>query len=52
VLGDNRLIVQQKVSDQPVVGFDWNREKQGLSICCSLDQKARVLIVTRLNKMQ
>lgn len=48
VMGTVEEISQLKLSTQPVVSLDWNREKQGLAVCASLDQKISVLFANNL----
>ncbi len=50
VIGNIELLNDQKIADQPIVGFDWNKEKIGLGVATSLDQKLQVILVTKLNK--
>uniref|UniRef100_UPI00358F3E1A dynein axonemal assembly factor 10 isoform X1 n=1 Tax=Myxine glutinosa TaxID=7769 RepID=UPI00358F3E1A len=49
VAGCVRLLQNVGVATQPISGFDWSPDKQGLCACTSFDQSIRVLIVTRLN---
>ena len=37
-------------TDQPITGFDWHADKQGLFCCGAFDQSVRVGTVTRLNR--
>jgi hypothetical protein len=37
-------------TDQPITGFDWHADKQGLFCCGAFDQTVRVGTVTRLNR--
>lgn len=39
----------RRLSDQPIVSFDWHPEKQGLCVMTALDQTVKVGIVTKLN---
>jgi hypothetical protein len=50
VMGSVELLNARIVSSQPVVGFDWHADKEGLACAVSLDQAVRVLIVTKLEK--
>ena len=50
VVGRVELRNARIVSSQPLVGFDWHADKEGLACAVSLDQTARVLIVTKLEK--
>ena len=43
IMGETTLLNSQRISDQPIVSFDWNRDKMGLAACISLDQQARIL---------
>jgi len=36
---------------QPVSGFDWHPDMQGLAVCTSFDQTVRVVIVTKLTTL-
>lgn len=38
----------KRLSEQPVVSFDWNADKRGLYVAATLDQSLRVGMVTRL----
>jgi len=49
-MGSVELLNARIVSSQPVVGFDWHADKEGLACAVSLDQAVRVLIVTKLEK--
>jgi len=50
VPGEVELLNARIVSSQPVVAFDWHADKEGLACAAALDQTARVLIVTKLEK--
>ena len=50
VIGRVELLNARVLSSQPFVGFDWSPDKEGLACAVSLDQTARVDIVTRLAK--
>jgi WD repeat-containing protein 92 len=50
VMGSLELLNARIVSSQPVVGFDWHADKEGLACAVTLDQQVRVLIVTKLEK--
>lgn len=49
VVGRIELLNEKNIADQPIVGLDWNGDKQGLGCACSLDQQVKVLICTKLN---
>ncbi|CAD2217632.1 WD domain, G-beta repeat, putative [Angomonas deanei] len=49
VAGKVNALNTVKVGDQPINALDWNRGKEGLLACASLDQSLRVMLVTRLN---
>ncbi|XP_034250555.1 WD repeat-containing protein 92 isoform X1 [Thrips palmi] len=49
VIGNLSLLQNSTLSTQPISGFDWSPDKQGLAVCTSFDQTFRVLIVTKLN---
>ncbi len=51
VAGTVSLLQDVTFSTQPIAGFDWNQDKQGLCVCVSFDQAVRVLIVTKLNTL-
>jgi len=42
--------LQQVISSQPIVSFDWSADKEGLCVLSCLDQTLRSYIVTKLNK--
>lgn len=44
-----QLCPTNKLAEQPIVSFDWNKEKNGLFCMCSLDGVLQTGIVTRLN---
>lgn len=48
VAGSVDLLNSRVVSTQPIVGFDWSPDREGLCCMCSLDQTMRVFIVTKL----
>ena len=50
VVGTLELLNSKVISTQPIVSFDWNVDKEGLSAMTCLDQTLRVFIVTKLNK--
>lgn len=50
VVGSVELLNARVLSSQPFVGFDWSPDKEGLACAVSLDQTARVYIVTKLGK--
>lgn len=52
VSGSLELINDSKLSEQPIVGWDWNNDKLGLAVCATLDQTVKVIICTRLQNYQ
>jgi len=54
VMGEVQLLSDQMLSTlstQPIVSWDWNRDKTGLAVMASLDQTVQVVVVTKLNKL-
>merc|ERR1712013_933111 len=54
VMGEVELLSDQTLSTlstQPIVSWDWNRDKTGLAVMASLDQTVQVVVVTKLNKL-
>lgn len=51
VAGSVELLASQALSSQPIAGFDWSPDKEGLFVCAAFDQCVRVGIVTKLNKV-
>ncbi|XP_065833350.1 dynein axonemal assembly factor 10-like [Oscarella lobularis] len=51
VVGSLDLLQNVTLSTQPIASFDWNSEKEGLSVCTSFDQSFRILIVTQLKNI-
>eukprot|EP00825_Cyclidium_porcatum_P040669 TRINITY_DN5197_c0_g1_i16.p2 TRINITY_DN5197_c0_g1~~TRINITY_DN5197_c0_g1_i16.p2 ORF type:complete len:135 (+),score=20.05 TRINITY_DN5197_c0_g1_i16:248-652(+) len=49
VAGTVELLNSRDICQQPVNGFDWNKEKLGLGVLCGLDQTLKVIIATKLN---
>lgn len=49
VCGTVTVLNSRRVSDQPIVSFDWHPEKQGLCVMTALDQTVKVGIVTKLS---
>lgn len=49
--GSVELLSTKNLSSQPVSGFDWSPDKEGLFACVAFDQSARVGMVTKLNKV-
>jgi len=49
-MGSVELLNARVVGTQPIVSFDWSPDKEGLAVCCCLDQTCRVFITTKLNK--
>ena len=44
--GSIELNAETKVSDQPLISFDWNKQKKGLALTTALDQKCRVIYIS------
>ncbi|PNW72329.1 hypothetical protein CHLRE_16g672600v5 [Chlamydomonas reinhardtii] len=51
VAGSVEMLNYKNISTQPVAGFDWSPDKEGLFACVAFDQAVRVGIVTKLNKV-
>merc|ERR1719384_1590776 len=54
VMGEVKLLSNQilsTLSTQPIVSWNWNKNKTGLACMASLDQTIQVVIVTKLNKL-
>lgn len=51
VAGTMELLADKNLSTQPINGFDWSPDKEGLFCCSSFDQCIRVGLVTKLNKV-
>uniref|UniRef100_A0A7S0VM47 Uncharacterized protein n=1 Tax=Polytomella parva TaxID=51329 RepID=A0A7S0VM47_9CHLO len=51
VAGSLELLNYRSLSSQPIAGFDWSADKEGLFCCCAFDQCVRVGVVTKLNKV-
>lgn len=51
VAGDMGEAVWKEVSSQPILGFDWSADKEGLFVCSALDQCLRVGIATKTNTL-
>jgi len=49
ILGKVEQIGEQKIGPQPVVSWDWQRDKIGLACCGMLNQTVKVVFATRLN---
>jgi hypothetical protein len=49
VIGTLTLLNSKDVTTQPIVGFDWHPDKNGLSCMVALDQSVKVYLTTRLN---
>lgn len=49
VVGSLELLNDRKVGEQPIVSLDWHADKLGLGVVSCLDQKCKVIIVTKLN---
>ena len=50
-IGGIELLNSRIVSTQPVVGWDWSADKEGLAAAVCLDQTLRVFIVSRLGRL-
>lgn len=50
VAGTLNMLASKNLSSQPLCGWDWSPDKEGLACCCSFDQAVRVVVVTRLNR--
>ena len=53
VMGECKLLTNKSLSSlstQPIVSWNWNKDKLGLACLSSLDQTIQVVIVTKLNK--
>jgi hypothetical protein len=48
--GRVELLNARVVAPQPLVGWDWCAEREGLAAAVSLDQTVRVFAVTRLER--
>ena len=51
VIGSVSLLQNITLSSQPICGFDWSADKEGVCVCTSFDQMLRVLLVTKLNRV-
>ena len=51
-VGQTHLLVESKVSTQPINAFDWNKDKEGLALCSSFDSRIRLLFITGMNKLR
>lgn len=54
IMGECKLLSNKTLSTlstQPIISWDWNKNKLGLSCISSLDQTIKVVIVTKLNKI-
>lgn len=51
VAGTIEPLQSANIGTQPVVSFDWSRDKEGLAVMAVLDQTVRVVIATRLGKL-
>lgn len=51
VPGTVDLLQNAGISTQPISGFDWSRDKEGLCVCTAFDQAVRVIIVTKLKTL-
>lgn len=51
VMGSVELLNSRILTPQPLVGWDWSPDKEGLAAAVALDQTVRVYIVTKLNKL-
>ena len=49
VIGNIEKLNEREIGTQPISSFDWNKDKLGLGVSCSLDQQIKVVIVTKLN---
>lgn len=49
VIGELSPLQNCILSTQPITGFDWCKDKRGLSVCSAFDQTIRVLITTKMN---
>ncbi|KAK9818367.1 hypothetical protein WJX72_011381 [[Myrmecia] bisecta] len=51
VAGTLELLANKNLSTQPISGFDWSADKEGLFVCAAFDQCVRVGLVTKLHKI-
>jgi hypothetical protein len=49
VAGSLTLLNEKELAQQPINALDWNADKFGLGVMCSLDQQCKVVICTKLN---
>jgi len=49
ILGTVEKIGEQKIGPQPIISWDWQRDKIGLACCGLLNQTVKVVFATRLN---
>ena len=50
VMGEIEELAEHKLASQPIVAWDWNRDKLGLACCATLEQQVKVVVVTKLDK--
>jgi len=51
VIGEMEKLQEASLGDQPISGFDWSHDKNGLGVCTGFDQKIRLVICTKLNTL-
>ncbi|ETW32826.1 hypothetical protein PFTANZ_06456, partial [Plasmodium falciparum Tanzania (2000708)] len=49
IVGELNKLNDLNVSTQPIISFDWCKDKLGLSVMASLDQTIKIYIITKLN---
>ncbi|CRH01622.1 G-beta repeat protein, putative [Plasmodium relictum] len=49
IVGELNKLNDLNISTQPIISFDWNKQKLGLCALASLDQTIKVYIITKLN---
>ncbi|VWU52378.1 WD repeat-containing protein 92, putative, partial [Hepatocystis sp. ex Piliocolobus tephrosceles] len=49
IIGELDKLNCLNVSTQPIISFDWHKDKLGLCVFASLDQTIKVYIITKLN---
>ena len=50
-MGKVEMLNTAPISTQPVVSFDWSRDKEGLAVMAALDQTVRVVVCTKLGTL-
>jgi hypothetical protein len=51
VVGEVKQLCIESVSTQPIVSWDWHKEKEGLGVLTALDQTVKIVVVPKTKQL-